>query len=65
MIIVIAASRLLNEGSLMNERINTLDQRENEHESTYALLVRSEERSRNLFEVVIYPLLILGPLIAT
>ena len=65
MIIVIAASRLLSEGSLMNERTNTIDQRESEHESTYALLIRSEEKSRNLFEVVIYPLLILGPIIAT
>jgi len=48
----------------MNERINTRDQRKNPHESTYALLVRSEEKKRNVFEVVIYPLLILGPLIA-
>ena len=65
MIIVIAATRLLSEGSLMNERTNTIDQRESEHESTYALLIRSEEKSRNLFEVVIYPFLILGPIIAT
>ncbi len=65
MIIVIAASRLLSEGSLMNERTNTIDQRENEYESTYALLIRSEEKSRNLLEVIIYPLLILGPIIAT
>ena len=49
----------------MNERTNTIDERENEHESTYALLIRSEEKSRNLFEVVIYPLLLLGPIIAT
>ena len=64
MIIVIAASRLLSEGSLMNERTNTIDQRENEYESTYALLIHSEEESRNVFEMVIYPLLILGPIIA-
>jgi|GraSoiStandDraft_43_1057313.scaffolds.fasta_scaffold3200745_1 hypothetical protein len=30
---------------------------EYEHESTYALLVRSEERSRNRLELIIYPLL--------
>ncbi len=48
----------------MKERVNTIDQPDNQHESTYALLVRSEEKSRNLFEAVIYPLLILGPLIA-
>ena len=47
----------------MNEQTNTTDQPE-EHESTYALLIRSEEKSRNLVEMVIYPLLILGPLIA-
>ena len=48
----------------MNERTNTTDQLENQYESTYALLTRSEEKSRNLLEVVIYPLLILGPLVA-
>ena len=48
----------------MNEIITTTDQLENQHESTYALLARSEERSRNVFEIVIYPLLILGPLVA-
>ncbi len=45
----------------MNAQTNTTDQRE---ESTYALLIRSEEKSRNALEVAIYPLLILGPLIA-
>ena len=45
----------------MNERTNTTDP---QHESTYALLIRSEEKRRNAFEVAIYPLLILGPLIA-
>ena len=49
----------------MNNPINTTRQPETEYESTCALLIRSEERSRNLFEVVIYPLLILGPLIAS
>jgi hypothetical protein len=47
----------------MNERTNTT-QLENQHESTYALLIGSEDKSRSVFEVVIYPLLILGPLIA-
>jgi hypothetical protein len=48
----------------MNAQTNTTGQRANQHESTYALLIRSEEKSRSVFEVVIYPLLILGPLIA-
>ena len=42
----------------------TIDQPEDQHESTYALLVRSEEKSRNLLEMVIYPLLITGVIIA-
>ena len=64
MIIVIAASRCLVKVGLMNEQTNTTDQPEDEHESTYALLIHSEEKGRNLVEMVIYPLLILGPLIA-
>jgi hypothetical protein len=48
----------------MNAQTNTTDQPENQHESTYALLIRSEEKSRNVFEVAIYPFLMLGPLIA-
>ena len=49
----------------MNAQTNTTDQLENQpKESTYALLTRSEEKSRNALEVGIYPLLILGPLIA-
>jgi len=49
----------------MNAQLDTKDQLEDEHqESAYALLVRSEEKSRNLLEVAIYPFLILGPLIA-
>ena len=48
----------------MNEQTNTTDEPEDEHESTYALLIRSEEKCRNMFEAVIHPLLILGPLIA-
>ena len=48
----------------MNEQTNTTDEPEDEHESTYALLIRSEEKCRNMFEAVIHPLLTLGPLIA-
>jgi hypothetical protein len=48
----------------MNAQLNTTDHPENRHEPTYALLIRSEEKSRNALEVAIYPLLILGPLIA-
>ena len=48
----------------MNKLTNTADEPEDRHESTYALLVRSEERSRNLLEMVIYPLLIIGAIIA-
>jgi len=64
MTIVIAATPLSRECGCMNEQLNTADQSENQHESTYALLIRSEEKSRNVFEMVIYTLLILGPLIA-
>jgi len=46
----------------MKELTNTIH--ENQHESIYALLVRSEERSRNLLEMMIYPLLIIGAVIA-
>ena len=48
----------------MNEQLNTADQSENQHESTYALLIRSEEKSRNLLEVALYPLLSLLSLTA-
>ena len=62
----------------MNAQINTMNGREilnlqanlitpersDPHESTYALLIRSEERSRSALEMVTYPLLLLGPLIA-
>jgi hypothetical protein len=46
------------------EKPNTTGQPENQYQSIYALLIRSEEKSRNAFEALIYPLLILGPLIA-
>jgi hypothetical protein len=55
------ANSLPRQGTVMNAQTNTTDQHE---ESTYALLIRSEEKSRNALEVAIYPLLILGPLIA-
>jgi hypothetical protein len=64
MMIVIAASHSPSEGSVMNAQTNTTDQSENQHESTYALLIRSEEKSRNVIEMAIYPSLILGAIIA-
>ena len=64
MIIVIAANRLLGKVGVMNEQTNTTGQPENQHQSTYALLIRSEEKNRNLLEVAILPLLMLGPIIA-
>jgi hypothetical protein len=48
----------------MKELTNAIDQPKDQHESTYALLVRSEEKNRNLLEMVIYPLLIIGAIIA-
>ncbi len=48
----------------MKELAKTIDEPENQHESTYALLMRSEEKSRNLLEVLIYPFLIIGAIIA-
>ncbi|HXP35677.1 MAG TPA: hypothetical protein VN827_09030 [Chthoniobacterales bacterium] len=64
MTIVIAASRLARERGVMNAQTNTTDQSENQYESTYALLIRSEEKSRNLLEVALYPFLGLLSLIA-
>ena len=64
MVTVIAASLQAQESRVMNERTNTTDQPENQHESTYALLIRSEEKSRNVIEMAIYPSLILGAVIA-
>jgi hypothetical protein len=48
----------------MKKLTNAIDEPENQHESTYALLMRSEEKGRNLLEMVIYPLLIIGAIIA-
>ena len=64
MIIVIAATHLAPKIGVMNELTNTTDQPENLHESTYALLIRSEEKGRNLLDLAIHPLLMLGPLLA-
>ncbi len=65
MIIVIAASDVPLEGWVMKEQTDTTDQLEDQHkESTYALLIRSEEKSRNVIEMAIYPILILGAVIA-
>jgi len=36
----------------------------NEHESTYALLVRSEEKSRSIMETVVYGLFTLSVLVS-
>ena len=44
----------------MNNPSNLINNPENHRESTYALLLHSEERSRNVFEIVIYPLLIIA-----
>jgi len=65
MIIVIAASDVPPESCVMKEQTGTTHRLKDQHqESTYTLLIRSEDKSRSVFEVVIYPLLILGPLIA-
>jgi hypothetical protein len=64
MMIVMAASAGGRKMSVMNKRTTTADESDNQHESTYSLLARSEEKSRNVFEIAIYPLLILGPLFA-
>ena len=36
----------------------------NKHESTYALLVRSEEKSRSIMEIVVYGLFALSVLVS-
>jgi hypothetical protein len=64
MINVIAASLHAQESRVMKEQTGTTDQPENQHESTYALLIRSEEKSRNVIEIAICPILILGAVIA-
>jgi len=56
--------RLSREVGIMNEQPNTTDQSQDQEESAYSLLIRSEEKSRNAFELIMYPCMILGPLIA-
>jgi hypothetical protein len=63
MINVMAANRPISETGRMNTETNTIPQTHKPHKATYSLLMRSEERSRNLLELVIYALLILGPLL--
>jgi len=64
-IIVIAAGSPAQESRVMKEQTGTTDQLEDQHnESTYALLIRSEEKSRNVIEMAICPILILGAVIA-
>ena len=58
MIVVIAASRTITSVRVMNA--NTTAQAENHNESTYALLIGSAEKRRNIFEAAIHLLLILG-----
>ncbi len=51
----------------MNPRVFGTDDREDEaasHESTYALLVRSEEKERTLLETVVYFLVVLSAIAA-
>jgi len=64
MTIVIAAAFVPPERGCMNAQLNTTDQPKNQYESTYALLIRSEEKSRNLIELALYPLLGLLSIIA-
>lgn len=63
MSIVIAANPLPRHVVLMNTTDIT-EHAKNQHESTYALLVRSEEKTRNFIEMATYPLLVIGVIIA-
>jgi hypothetical protein len=64
-IVVIAASSPAQESRLVKEQTGTTAQLEDQHnESTYALLIPSEEKSRNVIEMAICPILILGAVIA-
>ena len=65
MTIVIAANSLSLKNGVMKKLTDNNEQAQNEREeSTYALLIRSEEKSRNLIEIIIYPLLVIGVLLA-
>ena len=65
MTIVIAAVLVLRERGCMNAQPKAADQSENQHEeSTYALLIRSEEQKRNVLELTIHPALMLSAVFA-
>jgi hypothetical protein len=48
----------------MKEPTDPVEEPENQHESAYGLLIRSEEKGRDVLEMAIYPLLIIGAIIA-
>lgn len=52
------------EAVVMKAKTVTTDQPENHFESTHALLIRSAEKGRDIFEMLIHPLLLLGPIVA-
>jgi len=65
MTIVIAATPLPPERGCMNAKLPTTDQPKDQHEeSTYALLIRSKEKKRDLLELTIHPTLMLGAIFA-
>ena len=64
MIIVIAANREAPDIGDMKEPTDPVDEQKHQLESTYRILIRSEEKSRNVLELVIYPLLIIGAIVA-
>ncbi len=64
MTIVIAATLLPRQRRVMNAKTNTTDQLETQHESIYALLIRSKEKKRDLLELTIHPTLMLGAILA-
>jgi hypothetical protein len=63
-IVVIAANLFPRQRRVMNAKTNTTEQLETQHESTYVLLIRSEEKKRNLLELAIHPTLMLGAVFA-
>ena len=65
MTIVIAAAFVPPERGCMNAKLPTTDQLKDQHEeSTYALLIRSKEKKRDLLELTIHPTLMLGAVLA-
>ena len=63
MTIVMVANSLSLKNGFMKELTDDNEQVESQ-ESTYALLIRSEEKGRNLIEIIIYPLLVISVLLA-